>query len=298
MEITYSAEKTKNRKMAEKIFEKMKEFGFTPYDISYGNGYFIFNMGDDSVVHFRVKGVLKHWKFGLWLYSENIQMTEEEKEAQRSERFENRKKAAQLFVQWDTQIDKFKPAASDIAIAFDALDWMNYDSADERDVSRFMFNEMERMLRALRRHPLLAYHGGPFAEYQSFYGGSYLMYFLRNEFDHLWNWFLDEVSKIIFVPYMFAKCAIARKTKGVAKLEVKDFEKENPGWQTSYRYSIHVTFPEHTTSEQDEKWINTWFKKERYGRYRNSGTLFELSLTMRKIGVEDEIHFFVEDNHG
>ena len=53
-----------NKEIAELMFSKMRKFGFTPYDIEYGNGYSLFEMGEDSVVHFKIKEVWKNWKFG------------------------------------------------------------------------------------------------------------------------------------------------------------------------------------------------------------------------------------------
>ena len=49
---------TKNKEIAEFMLSKIKEFGYEPYDIDYGDGYFVFGYGDDSVVHFRCKGVV------------------------------------------------------------------------------------------------------------------------------------------------------------------------------------------------------------------------------------------------
>lgn len=71
---------TKNREIADFMLSKMKELGFKPYDISYGNGYFLFDYGEDSVVHFRLKGLWKHWKFGMWIFSEYLDETVKEKD--------------------------------------------------------------------------------------------------------------------------------------------------------------------------------------------------------------------------
>ncbi|MSA02212.1 hypothetical protein GKG42_07210 [Lactonifactor sp. BIOML-A2] len=42
---------TNNRKIAEMLFDEIRKMGFTPYNIQYGNGYFIFDRGQDSVIH-------------------------------------------------------------------------------------------------------------------------------------------------------------------------------------------------------------------------------------------------------
>ena len=45
------------REISEKVLTYIKENGFVPYDIQYGDGYFIFDMGEDGVVHFKIKGL-------------------------------------------------------------------------------------------------------------------------------------------------------------------------------------------------------------------------------------------------
>ena len=54
--------------MRGEIFDYIKKIGFTPINAQYGNGYFIFDMGENSVVNFWIKE-LKGWKFGIWFYS-------------------------------------------------------------------------------------------------------------------------------------------------------------------------------------------------------------------------------------
>lgn len=54
------------REAAEKIFNYIRENKFKPINIQYGNGYFIFDMGDDGVIHFNIKG-LHGWKFAMWI---------------------------------------------------------------------------------------------------------------------------------------------------------------------------------------------------------------------------------------
>ena len=53
---------TDNRKIEEIVLNKIEDFGYKPYNIERGNGYFIFEYGDNSVIHFRLKGLWKHWK--------------------------------------------------------------------------------------------------------------------------------------------------------------------------------------------------------------------------------------------
>lgn len=82
-----------NRQIAEIIFEALKEEKFTPIDIEYRSGYFIFETGDDSVVHFHIKQI-KGWRFAMWIDTESEAET------------------VQFFAQFEELIDKFKPSRS------------------------------------------------------------------------------------------------------------------------------------------------------------------------------------------
>jgi len=68
---------------------------FTFIDIEYLDGYFIFGMGTNSVVHFHIKEC-PGWKFGIW-WDEPKSATEV---------------SGKWFAQFEETIDKFKPSAS------------------------------------------------------------------------------------------------------------------------------------------------------------------------------------------
>lgn len=74
----------------------LKKHGVTVEDEEFGDGYFIFGKGDNSVVEFKAKE-FPDWSFGVWFYPD------EGKEG---------KARGQLFWQVTDFIDKFKPSAS------------------------------------------------------------------------------------------------------------------------------------------------------------------------------------------
>lgn len=277
---------TKGRAMAEMVFSQMKSMGFVPYDIEFGNGYFVFNFGQDSVVHFRVKGVSKHWKFGLWLYPENL-----EKARPAEGEPDYKLNAAQLFVQWDTQIDKFKPSASDICIDFSALSWIRYE---ENGSDGWLFGQVARMLRTLRRHPFMAY-AGVFTGPCTYFDRSYVWHFFKTEWESGSYGIRDQLSRLVWIPYTRMKCAIAKRTRGIQDIEIYDFEKNNPGLLTTYAYEIRITFPEDTTSDQDYNWLKFWFRQNAYGRYRANFDLFRVASSFAKAGREGGRYCFRED---
>jgi len=68
-------------------------------DVSYGDGYFIFSFGTNSVVTFKIKEC-PGWLFGLW-WSEDESVKDEKKRI-----------SGEFFTQYEEEIDKFKPSAS------------------------------------------------------------------------------------------------------------------------------------------------------------------------------------------
>ena len=111
-------------KQAMKTFEKaLKEECFNKWNketsttitfqnVKYGDGYFIFGMGDNSVVHFNLKET-PGWKYGIWW---NLPKKFYDK---------NTKKyvlpnyvEGTFFAQYEEDIDKFKPSASAICENF------------------------------------------------------------------------------------------------------------------------------------------------------------------------------------
>lgn len=80
---------------------KNEDWTFTPYDITYLDGYFVFGTGTNSVVHFKVKEA-PGWLFGLWY---RVKEETYDKKTRLVLHYE-------LFAQYEQFIDKFKPSAS------------------------------------------------------------------------------------------------------------------------------------------------------------------------------------------
>lgn len=76
-------------------------------DIAYGDGYYIFGMGTNSVVHFRIKET-PGWLYGIWWSPIE---TEETKNKKKKEYYSD-KVTCTFFMQHESLIDKFKPSYS------------------------------------------------------------------------------------------------------------------------------------------------------------------------------------------
>lgn len=74
--------------------------GIHQFDVKYGDGYFIFGTGTNSVVHFHLEET-PGWLYGLWL----SEIDHNDPKAQKPVKIK-------FFAQFEAEIDKFKPSAS------------------------------------------------------------------------------------------------------------------------------------------------------------------------------------------
>ena len=241
-----------NREVANKLFDYIrKNSKFNPYDIEYGDTYFVFTGDPDSVIHFRVKGVSKQWKFGMWVHAEFLGDSEHSEDP-----------VIQFFAQWEKDIDKFKPSRSDICVSVTAQRF-----AEDINDEGWMFYDIMHALDMMRNHPILCYCGICGEDgfgYTSI--KSFTWYFIKGEFYH----FKKAVSKAfmtaIFLPICKFKVWRANRHKCVELCEIYNFEKRNPGWSTSHDYCIECNFKESATDEEMYK-VARIFKKQEYGKY-------------------------------
>ena len=85
-----------------KRYNDEKSIKLTPKDVEYGDGYFIFAHGDNSVINFRIEEI-PGWLFGIWLYPP----TEKDPNSIRLD----------FFSQYEDAIDKFKPSRSQLLVS-------------------------------------------------------------------------------------------------------------------------------------------------------------------------------------
>lgn len=85
-------------KLTNQLFEHLKSQNYTIATEDYGNGYFIFDYGPNTVIHFRLKET-PGWLYGVW-WSFKVN-----KEGIISI-------VGEFFAQYEEEIDKFKPSAS------------------------------------------------------------------------------------------------------------------------------------------------------------------------------------------
>jgi len=115
---------TNQRKWTSQLFKYLEESGFNPIGINFRDDYFIFDHGEDKVVHFHINE-LKGWKFGIWWNIDG------------EEQFD-------FFTQYEANIDKFKPSASTFVIEDCCLeDWS--------------LKDCRRICQFIKKHPYVAW---------------------------------------------------------------------------------------------------------------------------------------------
>jgi len=234
----------KNKEIAEQIFDYMNSIGFIPYNIEYGNTYFLFMGAPDSIVWFRVKGVSKHWKFGMWIYEEIYDAPDKQNEV-----------LIQFFCQWDTQIDKFKPSRSDVLSELTVERFKNQGS--------WRFYEIECLLKMLKRHPLLCYCGYC-GKSPGFTSQRFLWKFIINESYEIRRAIRRYAMTAVFYPLCRWKVFRVSRKKYIDFCEIYHYEKRHPGYVTSHIYKIECRFKAEANEEDMQK-VDQIFKRKEYG---------------------------------
>ncbi len=263
-----------NKEIAELMFSKMKKFGFTPYDIDYGNGYFLFEMGENSVVHFKIKEVWKNWKFGMWIDSNELNDYNEEENEDTS--YEKEPNVVQLFCQHEHLLDKFKPSRSALCINYKPTDF----TADWSDY------KLDDMLKMIKYHPIMCWNEfcGDHAGYYD--SRSFLFPFIKYEASYLFREFVKKVKTVFWLNYTKVKLFLMKKfSKVLYNVELYDFEKENEGWSTSYLYKVMLTFND-VGEDKICDFYDFWFRRAKYGKFDTWDCVIELDSAFHIKGDE------------
>lgn len=232
------------REAAEKIFNYIKECKFKPKNIQYGNGYFIFDMGDDGVVHFDIKG-LNGWKFAMWIE------TDEEKLKNESGKDYA---AIQFFCQHKENIDKFKPSRS-----------FFLEKLSLNDIENEYFYGIREILQMIKRHPFVSFTMDCYDDH--FYHKSYVLCYMSHKIYNIKRtikeWWNDAWVRI----WQGSKTWFIKRYKVVDSVKLVD--KNGDGWEVSPRYDMRIHFKklfedEAKQNEAECKVLNRFFRKNHY----------------------------------
>ena len=245
---------------AKKIFDYIKENGFKPINIKYGNGYFIFDKGENGVIHFNVKG-LHGWKFGMWLETDAEKLKNDNGQDY---------PAVQFFCQHELNINKFKPSRSFFSV--------DLSLSEIEDDDTWSLYEIATILRMIKAHPFVSFAMDLNEDkyYNHSYIGCYLSqksYKLRRQLSEWWSdtWVrIWHGSKIWFI----------KRYKVVDTVQLIDGNQD--GWKSYPRYDMMIHFKkisddEDVQSEAEVKMLNRFFR-DNY--YKN------MDLTFTRDGVD------------
>ena len=129
------------------IFDYLSSKNYTVYKIEGTSGYY----------SFKIRQINHHWRFGIWLYDKKDKMVPENKCNCESciKNMETKEfLVAQVFAQYDKDIDKFKPSRSyyNTQITFNDLEKWDKDRGLEYN---FLY-ELKDMIDEIKKYPFVA----------------------------------------------------------------------------------------------------------------------------------------------
>ena len=210
----------KNKDIHYKILKYLEDNKFKTHDVQFLNHYFIIDKGEDSICHFKVKG-LKKWKFGIWINE-----------------LDDGKKQVEFFGQYEPAIDKFKPSRSNI-------------HCEDMLIGNFVDFEILNQLNFIKNFKYTARYNDMY--YRRFrygeLGSAFVL--LKDSVDTLYNKFKDNLKSI----YNLYRCKLSLIkfkyfNKYIDEYKITDCNKNQHGFIVSPRYDIDILFHEHVTDEQ------------------------------------------------
>lgn len=115
-------------------------------DIEYGDGYYIFGMGTNSVINFHIKET-PGWLYGIWWSG-----IEEKKSTKKNPKYRKDEVSFKFFAQYESEIDKFKPSASAIMVEKE-----RYIYPDEDYVKNYV-GDIANQIKFIIKEPYLAFY--------------------------------------------------------------------------------------------------------------------------------------------
>lgn len=143
-----------NDALCDWVLDALAAKGYRAKRVMRGDTYFVFSGFPCSIVEFRLSRVWPGWRFGIWLHGEEL-LCDSGDEA----------RVIQLFCQHDTQVDKFKPSASDMLVEIykgELLDMLGRGAWTRSDgvvVRPWAERHVQALADQIRMHPFLSYEG-------------------------------------------------------------------------------------------------------------------------------------------
>lgn len=269
-----------NHEIGEFMLHKIYELGYKPYNIEWTNELY----GENSCVYFRLRGLGflgSHWKFGMWL-NEEWQYEENRKAYEKKYGAQKMWNIIQIFCQYDTMIDKFKPSCSPFCVKYTFYELKKI----KNEYYINPWSKLEDMLNMIEHHPLLSYSVDSYGYKREYYPELFLWEFVKSEGKRKWIQIKKFFMFIVYIPYMKIKLWLARRDSIIKEVTFKESEFSGADYQ------IKVIFIQAATDEQMVAWLDKWFKRDRYGEYDTYDCVVELENCFHQEGHEKGFTFW------
>lgn len=148
-----------NLALSDFVLKSLRIHGYEPKDVRRGDTYFIFNGYPNSITHFKLSKVWPGWLFGLWVHGEAFLDPDWDKDLPE---WRDHNPVVQLFCQHESNIDKFKPSASELCVEYNLHDFDSLLSGSymtQRFKQPYPMWSAARLANMVRQHPFLSYIG-------------------------------------------------------------------------------------------------------------------------------------------
>lgn len=138
----------KNKKLIESLFKEIEKLGYHIINKQYTNHYFVFEYGSDTICSFKIKEI-KGYRFGLWSISnfDTLEHQKENKEVLWSDEYKiSSKTQLVFFVQYEENIDKFKPSRS------------GFVKGLYKSNNKWQLDELQSVLEFMKKHKFKTYY--------------------------------------------------------------------------------------------------------------------------------------------
>lgn len=147
-----------NKEIMDSVLKEITNMGFHIKDVEYGDGYFIFESGENSVCHFHIKE-LKGFKFALWTTTCFDDIEKQIKENGVGWTWANSleidpRSDVVFFTQYERDLDKFKPSRSGFVYGLYLDSWEEEnDKGVVEKVTRWReLDGIEAILKYMKNH--------------------------------------------------------------------------------------------------------------------------------------------------
>lgn len=235
-------------------------------DIDYGDGYFIFSFGTNSVIQFRI-AECPGWLFGIWWDGKNIDgkiIIE-----------------GQLFAQYEETIDKFKPSRSEYTenIVYDIeskeLDWFSIYKA--KDIFTF-----------IRDYPTLAF-------YRDYTGTDFnYKYVSLDKANRRFNKYKKHKAESIIAQKEFETEVLNLYRTELNDLKNFEIVYQGEGWSPRYDIVVPLNDNKNFFEENGSYHLSELFDKKRYKELQKNLKQLEKKYKKFYFSTCSIIHDFVE----